>query len=61
MVTMKKYIKPRINAVEIRDSSILCSSSMAVCSASCIYWRSCQLKSRGLLCLDKKMINYDNN
>lgn len=56
MATIKKYIKPYINVVEIRDSRILCSSSSMnyICSEFCKFWHLCQDRRRGKYCPDKK-------
>ena len=56
MVTIKKYIKPCIAVIEIRDSRILCSSDSMdyVCSEFCKHWHSCQDRRSGKYCLDKK-------
>ena len=56
MTTIKKYVKPCISIVEIRDSRILCSSSSMDyhCSEYCKLWHLCQDRSKGKYCSDKK-------
>lgn len=57
MATIKKYIKPCITIVEIRDGSrILCSSSsmVRICSKFCKHWHFCQDRREGKYCLDKE-------
>lgn len=56
MSVIKKYIKPCITVIEIKDSRILCSSSFMdhICSELCKFWHICQDRRDGKYCLDKK-------
>ncbi len=56
MTIIKKYIKPCVTVVEIKDSRILCSSSSMehICSEFCTLWHKCLDRSEGKYCLDKK-------
>lgn len=56
MSVIKKYIKPYITVIEIKDSKILCSSSSTdyVCSEFCKHWHFCQDRHGGKYCSDKK-------
>ena len=54
MTTIKKYIKPCITIVEIRDSRILCSSGSMdhICSEFCKFWHICRDRAEGKYCLE---------
>ena len=56
MATIKKYVKPCISIVEIRNSRMLCSSNSMnyICSEGCKLWHICRDRAEGKYCSDKK-------
>ena len=57
MTIIKKYIKPCITIVSVNNTNILCSSNVGmehVCSEFCKFWHTCQDRTEGKYCLDKK-------
>ena len=58
---MKKYIKPKISVVELRQREILCSSYrdindsyLMTCNRNCRLWHTCRDRDHGKFCRDKK-------